>query len=137
MITHPAARVVDRRNPSRSPQQLRNFSWTEGMAFSWPAVFACHARSGRSCHPDRRTSACPRHWPDFIARTGRRPRSGCRTACFHGFFADFDTPATSATRVASKARLNVPEGERAVRIMRLYDRAKQVFGSWASGLFSR
>ena len=38
-------------------------------------------------------------------------------------------PRTYARRVASKARLNVPEGERAVRIMRLYDRAHQVLGS--------
>lgn len=37
-------------------------------------------------------------------------------------------PRTYARRVASKARLSMPEGERAVRIMRLYDRAKQVFG---------
>jgi putative toxin-antitoxin system antitoxin component (TIGR02293 family) len=36
---------------------------------------------------------------------------------------------TYARRVASKARLNVLEGERAVRIMRLFDRAKQVFGT--------
>ena len=36
-------------------------------------------------------------------------------------------PRTYARRVASKARLNVPEGERAVRLMRLYDRAKQLF----------
>jgi putative toxin-antitoxin system antitoxin component (TIGR02293 family) len=36
---------------------------------------------------------------------------------------------TYARRVASKARLNVPEGERAVRIMRLYDRAKQTLGT--------
>ena len=34
---------------------------------------------------------------------------------------------TYARRVASNARLNVPEGERAVRLMRLYDRAKQLF----------
>jgi putative toxin-antitoxin system antitoxin component (TIGR02293 family) len=36
-------------------------------------------------------------------------------------------PRTYARRVASKARLDVPEGERAVRIMRIYDRAKQLF----------
>ena len=36
---------------------------------------------------------------------------------------------TYARRVASKSRLKVPEGERAVRIMRLFDRAKQVFGT--------
>ena len=36
---------------------------------------------------------------------------------------------TYARRVASKARLNVPEGERAVRVMRLYDRARQTFGT--------
>src|SRR5437899_127718 len=41
-------------------------------------------------------------------------------------------PRTYARRVASKAKLNMPEGERAVRIMRLYDRAKQVFGSHES-----
>ena len=34
---------------------------------------------------------------------------------------------TYARRVASKARLKLPEGERAVRLMRLYDRAKQLF----------
>jgi putative toxin-antitoxin system antitoxin component (TIGR02293 family) len=33
-------------------------------------------------------------------------------------------PRTYARRVAAKARLNVPEGERAVRVMRLYDQAK-------------
>jgi putative toxin-antitoxin system antitoxin component (TIGR02293 family) len=38
-------------------------------------------------------------------------------------------PRTYARRVASKARLKVPEGERAVRIMRLFERAKQVFGT--------
>ena len=38
-------------------------------------------------------------------------------------------PRTYARRVATKARLSMPEGERAVRIMRLYDRAKQTFGS--------
>ena len=36
---------------------------------------------------------------------------------------------TYARRVASKSRLKVPEGERAVRIMRLFDQAKQVFGT--------
>lgn len=38
-------------------------------------------------------------------------------------------PRTYARRVASKARLKVPEGERAVRLMRLFERAKQVFGT--------
>jgi putative toxin-antitoxin system antitoxin component (TIGR02293 family) len=38
-------------------------------------------------------------------------------------------PRTYARRVASNARLKVPEGERAVRLMRLFERAKQVFGS--------
>lgn len=38
-------------------------------------------------------------------------------------------PRTYARRVASNARLKIPEGERAVRIMRLFERAKQVFGS--------
>lgn len=36
-------------------------------------------------------------------------------------------PRTYARRVAGNARLSLPEGERAVRIMRLYDRAKQLF----------
>ena len=36
---------------------------------------------------------------------------------------------TYARRVATKARLKVPEGERAVRLMRLYDRARQIFGT--------
>jgi putative toxin-antitoxin system antitoxin component (TIGR02293 family) len=36
---------------------------------------------------------------------------------------------TYARRVAAKARLNIPEGERAVRIMRLYERAKELFVS--------
>jgi putative toxin-antitoxin system antitoxin component (TIGR02293 family) len=36
-------------------------------------------------------------------------------------------PRTYARRVAAKARLDIPEGERAVRIMRLYDLAKQIF----------
>jgi len=38
-------------------------------------------------------------------------------------------PRTYARRVAGKARLKVSEGERAVRLMRLFDRAKQVFGT--------
>ncbi len=38
-------------------------------------------------------------------------------------------PRTYARRVASKSRLKVSEGERAVRLMRLFDRAKQVFGT--------
>lgn len=38
-------------------------------------------------------------------------------------------PRTYARRVASRSRLKVPEGERAVRLMRLYDRARQVFGT--------
>lgn len=38
-------------------------------------------------------------------------------------------PRTYARRVASKARLKVHEGERAVRLMRLFERAKQVFGT--------
>jgi putative toxin-antitoxin system antitoxin component (TIGR02293 family) len=37
-------------------------------------------------------------------------------------------PRTYARRVAARARLSLPEGERAVRIMRLYDQARQVFG---------
>jgi len=36
---------------------------------------------------------------------------------------------TYARRVAGRARLKPDEGERAVRIMRLYDRAKKVLGS--------
>jgi putative toxin-antitoxin system antitoxin component (TIGR02293 family) len=36
-------------------------------------------------------------------------------------------PRTYARRVASKARLNVPEGERSVRLMRIYDLAKELF----------
>ena len=36
---------------------------------------------------------------------------------------------TYARRVAGKARLKPDEGERAVRIMRLYDRATRVFGT--------
>lgn len=38
-------------------------------------------------------------------------------------------PRTYARRVASKARLSLPEGERALRVMRLYDQAKQLFGT--------
>ena len=38
-------------------------------------------------------------------------------------------PRTYARRVAAKARLDIPEGERAVRIMRLYDHAKHFFGT--------
>ena len=38
-------------------------------------------------------------------------------------------PRTYARRVASKARLKVAEGERAVRLMRLFSRARQIFGS--------
>jgi putative toxin-antitoxin system antitoxin component (TIGR02293 family) len=41
-------------------------------------------------------------------------------------------PRTYARRVAAGARLKVPEGERAVRLMRLFDRAKQVFGTYES-----
>jgi putative toxin-antitoxin system antitoxin component (TIGR02293 family) len=36
---------------------------------------------------------------------------------------------TYARRVAAKSRLKVPEGERAVRLMRVYDRAKKLFGT--------
>ncbi len=36
---------------------------------------------------------------------------------------------TYARRVASKSRLKVSEGERAIRLMRLFSRAKQVFGT--------
>jgi putative toxin-antitoxin system antitoxin component (TIGR02293 family) len=36
-------------------------------------------------------------------------------------------PRTYARRVATKSRLKVPEGERAVRLMRLYALAKKVF----------
>jgi putative toxin-antitoxin system antitoxin component (TIGR02293 family) len=36
-------------------------------------------------------------------------------------------PRTYARRVAAKARLKIPEGERAVRIMRLYERARELF----------
>lgn len=38
-------------------------------------------------------------------------------------------PRTYARRIAAKGRLKVPEGERAVRLMRLFERAKQVFGT--------
>jgi putative toxin-antitoxin system antitoxin component (TIGR02293 family) len=38
-------------------------------------------------------------------------------------------PRTYARRVASKSRLKITEGERAVRLMRLFERAKQVFGT--------
>lgn len=38
-------------------------------------------------------------------------------------------PRTYARRVASKSRLKVTEGERAVRLMRLFERAKEVFGT--------
>lgn len=38
-------------------------------------------------------------------------------------------PRTYTRRVATKARLKIPEGERAVRIMRLYDQAKELFGT--------
>lgn len=38
-------------------------------------------------------------------------------------------PRTYARRIANKGRLKLTEGERAVRIMRLFDRAKQVFGT--------
>ena len=38
-------------------------------------------------------------------------------------------PRTYARRVASKARLKTAEGERAVRLMRLFHRAKQIFGT--------
>lgn len=38
-------------------------------------------------------------------------------------------PRTYARRVASKGRLKITEGERAVRLMRLFERAKQVFGT--------
>lgn len=38
-------------------------------------------------------------------------------------------PRTYARRVAAKSRLKVSEGERAVRLMRLYDLAKQIFGT--------
>jgi len=36
-------------------------------------------------------------------------------------------PRTYARRVAAKSRLKVPEGERAVRLMRVYDCAKRLF----------
>jgi putative toxin-antitoxin system antitoxin component (TIGR02293 family) len=38
-------------------------------------------------------------------------------------------PRTYARRVAARSRLKVDEGERAVRLMRLYDRAKQILGT--------
>jgi len=38
-------------------------------------------------------------------------------------------PRTYARRVKAKARLDIPEGERAARVMRLYDLAKGFFGS--------
>jgi putative toxin-antitoxin system antitoxin component (TIGR02293 family) len=38
-------------------------------------------------------------------------------------------PRTYARRIANKSRLKVHEGERAVRLMRLFERAKQVFGT--------
>ena len=38
-------------------------------------------------------------------------------------------PRTYARRVASKARLRVAEGERAIRLMRLFEQAKRVFGT--------
>jgi len=36
-------------------------------------------------------------------------------------------PRTYARRVSSRARLKLHEGERAARLMRIYDRAKQLF----------
>jgi len=36
---------------------------------------------------------------------------------------------TYARRVAGKARLTLPEGERAARLMRVFDRALQLFGN--------
>ena len=36
-------------------------------------------------------------------------------------------PRTYARRIAAGARLKIPEGERAVRLMRVYDRAKELF----------
>jgi putative toxin-antitoxin system antitoxin component (TIGR02293 family) len=38
-------------------------------------------------------------------------------------------PRTYARRVKAKTRLDIPEGERAVRLMRLYDLAKTLFGT--------
>ena len=38
-------------------------------------------------------------------------------------------PRTYARRVAARGRLKVTEGERAVRLIRLFERAKQVFGT--------
>jgi putative toxin-antitoxin system antitoxin component (TIGR02293 family) len=39
---------------------------------------------------------------------------------------------TYARRIAGKSRLKVAEGERATRLMRLFDRAKEVFGTDAN-----
>lgn len=36
-------------------------------------------------------------------------------------------PRTYARRVAAKSRLKIPEGERAARLMRVYDTAKRLF----------
>ena len=41
-------------------------------------------------------------------------------------------PRTYARRIAGRARLKVPEGERAVRLMRVYDRAKKLFATHAN-----
>jgi putative toxin-antitoxin system antitoxin component (TIGR02293 family) len=41
-------------------------------------------------------------------------------------------PRTDARRVAAHARLKLPEGERAVRLMRLYDTATRLFGTHES-----
>ena len=38
-------------------------------------------------------------------------------------------PRTYARRIAGNSRLKVAEGERAVRLMRLFDRARAVFGT--------
>lgn len=38
-------------------------------------------------------------------------------------------PRTYARRVAARSRLKIPEGERAARLMRLYDRARELFGT--------
>ena len=38
-------------------------------------------------------------------------------------------PRTYARRVAAKSRLKIPEGERAARLMRVYDTAKRLFGT--------
>jgi len=40
-------------------------------------------------------------------------------------------PRTYARRVATKTRLKIGESDRAVRIMRLFDRARRVFGTQA------